>query len=93
MRGFVSRWVNQRDTSRRQRLDFTQSGLWPCVRLLSVKRQGKPYYTLFGRVVVLPIDNFTKNRRETEIIRYLKVALCQTREDKEAKRNLDYMIF
>ena len=51
------------------------------------------YYKLFGRCVVSPIDNLIKKRRETEIMLCLEIALCQTRGDKEAGRNRDYMIF
>ena len=52
----------------------------------------KAKITLFDRDVDLPIDSFIKKRRQSKIIRRPEVALCQTWEDKKAKRNQD-MIF
>ena len=45
----------------------------------------KPYYMFFGHDVVWLIDNLIKKWRETGIMWCLKIALCQTRGDKEAK--------
>ena len=62
------------------------SVLWPCATLPERTGRENPFYMLFRRDVVLPIDNHTKKRKKIEIMRRFKVALRLNRGDKDTSR-------
>ena len=80
--------VDQQETNRRQQLDFKT--LWGLTLRQTIHR-GEVVkailHVFFGRDVVLLTDNIIKKWRETEMMWLQEVALCQTCEDKDSKRN------
>ena len=76
--------------SRKQPLDFTHSGLWPSVWLSSVERHRKSILHVVWIWCSLTDRQLYIEVRQTEMMHYFEMTLCQTHRSRKVKWSLKW---